>query len=73
MADTHKREDWKELTDEQFAELNKEYPLGETISIDDNYCECAKWTVGDRRCECGNRRINYYWDDTYNYLEVEPY
>lgn len=32
---------------------------GATIDIDDNICECSSYTVGERRCECGNRRIAY--------------
>tara|TARA_R110000765_G_scaffold306991_2_gene400806 strand:- start:262 stop:438 length:177 start_codon:yes stop_codon:yes gene_type:complete len=30
---------------------------GNVVDIDDNLCDCATWTVGDSRCECGNRRI----------------
>jgi hypothetical protein len=50
----------KELAKVKYTE--KEYEEGTDIAIDDNYCECEKWTVGERRCSCGNVRI---------YLEVE--
>ena len=42
----------KEFTLEWWKELSG----GET-DIDDNICECKIWTVGEHRCECGNRRI----------------
>lgn len=32
---------------------------GKEIEIDDNICECEKWTVGNIRCSCGNRRMGY--------------
>ena len=31
--------------------------VGKTVELDDNLCACAKWTVGEGRCSCGNRRI----------------
>ena len=37
--------------------------IGDEIEIDDNYCECASWTIGENRCSCGNRRI--YLDDLF--------
>ncbi len=49
---------------------------GKTIEIDDNYCECASYTIGDRRCECGNRRIEVSVDgDCMNgyYISASPY
>lgn len=52
------------------------YPDGKTIDIDDNYCECETYTIGDRRCSCGNRRINAYVEGNClggYYLAVEPY
>lgn len=30
---------------------------GETVYLDANLCGCAEWTVGERRCSCGNRRV----------------
>ncbi len=30
---------------------------GTIVEVDDNLCECAEWTVGERRCECGRRRM----------------
>jgi hypothetical protein len=76
MANTHDRQEWQELTDEQFAQLNEQLPFGETTSIDDNYCECEEWTIGNHRCSCGNRRMAIGCDfllggDTYFY--PEPY
>ena len=38
--------------------LEENYPAGTVIDIDDNYCECATYTMGDHRCSCGNRRID---------------
>ena len=32
--------------------------MGEDVGVDDNICECETWTVGERRCSCGNRRIH---------------
>jgi hypothetical protein len=26
--------------------------------LDDDADECAGWQVGDRRCDCGNRRVS---------------
>jgi hypothetical protein len=37
--------------------LADNYPPGTEIDIDDNYCECASYTIGERRCGCGSRRI----------------
>ena len=31
---------------------------GFEIAIDDNYCECEGFTIGNDRCDCGNRRIS---------------
>ena len=39
------------------AWITSNFPDGETVDVDDNYCECETWTVGDRRCSCGNRRL----------------
>jgi hypothetical protein len=62
----------KELSNEKLIKEVKDFAIkkyieidyldGTEVDIDDNYCECAKWTVGDRRCSCGNVRL---------YLEVE--
>lgn len=51
------------LTAKQQTWIDTNYPKGEEIEIDDNLCECALWTVGERRCSCGNRRI-YLETDT---------
>lgn len=46
------------MTDQELAaERDRQYPRGATVSIDDNVCECETWTVGERRCSCGNRRM----------------
>jgi hypothetical protein len=42
--------------------IAKKYPNGTFLDVNDNLCECTSWVVGDRRCQCGNRRI---------YLEIE--
>ena len=44
-------------TDDALIEAVKkiEYPDGTVVGID--FCECETWTVGEPRCECGNRRI----------------
>jgi hypothetical protein len=34
-----------------------EYSIGDEMYLDDNYCECALYTVGNHRCDCGNRRV----------------
>lgn len=40
------------------------------------FCECASYAIGDRRCECGNRRIEISVDgDCMNgyYISASPY
>lgn len=32
--------------------------------LDDDAEECAGWQVGDRRCDCGNRRVSICTDGT---------
>lgn len=44
------------------AFVEEKYPDGTEVDVDDNICECESWTVGERRCSCGNRRM---------YLEIE--
>lgn len=44
------------------AFILKEYPDGTEIDAGGQCDYCDSWTVGDRRCSCGNRRM---------YLEVE--
>jgi hypothetical protein len=55
---------------------------GKETSLDDNYCECETYIVGNHRCSCGNRRIDchvgeyYRWYSDkryYLYIEKEPY
>lgn len=31
---------------------------GQLIHISYSMCECEEWRIGEKRCECGNRRIN---------------
>lgn len=47
--------------------------LGGFIQFDGNdYCEnCRGWDGRDRRCECGNRRVGWVWDDEKQYLYPE--
>mgnify|MGYP001601983916 CR=1 FL=1 len=51
------REAEKDLTDEEFEVLERDWPVGLEVGLDDNICECSQWTAGDSRCSCGNRRI----------------
>jgi hypothetical protein len=54
----------------------KNSPLG-TIDIDDNFCECETWDGESKRCNCGNRRMNWTsgWDHTFKHPIAipEPY
>jgi len=46
-AETHEQEKW----------VAENYPDGKTISH--SCCDnCSKWTIGEHRCSCGNRRMN---------------
>ena len=60
-------------TAEQWMAEN--YPNGTEIGIDDNICECESYTIGEQRCECGNRRISAYPEKSGDsfYLMVEPF
>lgn len=56
--------------------MREEYPDGTQVEIDDNHCECESYNIGDRRCECGNRRISAYIEGNClngYYLTTEPY
>lgn len=56
--------------------MKSNYPEGKAIDIDDNYCECETFTIGDRRCSCGYRRISFFVEGNClngYYLTVEPY
>lgn len=58
------------------AWLEKNYPDGTAIDIDDNYCECETYIMGEHRCSCGNRRIEANFDgDILSgfYITTEPY
>ena len=49
---------------------------GAEIAIDDNYCECEGFTIGNDRCDCGNRRISAWVDGDFMngfYIAAEPY
>lgn len=47
VAENHEREKW----------IAENYPNGRTISH--SCCDyCSEWTIGERRCSCGNRRMN---------------
>ncbi len=57
-------------------EMSEKFPAGTVIDLDDNHCECGVYTIGERRCSCGNRRISAYIEgDIVNgyYLTTEPY
>lgn len=65
MVDEHAKESY----------LKEHFPTGKVI--DHNACEyCSEYTMGERRCNCGNRRISVYVEgDIMNgfYEVVEPY
>lgn len=79
-------EELTQLSDESIITLAREhaarswmqehYPSGAHVDMDDNICECASYVIGDRRCDCGNRRISAYAEgDLVSgfYLALEPY
>ncbi len=48
---------------------------GKELPIDDNYCECESYIIGDSRCSCGNRRISCWVEGNYIsgfYIQTEP-
>lgn len=49
-----------EVAKDNYREKN--FPEGETVELDHQCGMCSEYTVGERRCSCGNRRI---------YIEVE--
>lgn len=56
--------------------MKDNYPDGKLVEIDDNHCECQSYNIGDRRCNCGNRRISAYIEGNClngYYLTTEPY
>lgn len=58
------------------AYLTENFSDGDVIDIDDNYCECATYIVGEYRCSCGSRRISLTIEgDLINgyYANGEPY
>ena len=63
-----------EVAQQEFLEKN--YPKGAGVDLDDNICECEFYNIGERRCSCGNRRISYWATgnivDGY-YLTMEPH
>lgn len=46
-------------------EINKYVNAGKYISFNGNNCEdeCLGWKPQDRRCQCGNRRVSFDWED----------
>lgn len=57
--------------------MAKEYSMewwesqkGNEVPIDDNYCDCGTWTVGEGRCSCGNRRIYLGYVDSDFYVSM---
>lgn len=65
MVDEHAKESY----------LKEHFPTGKVI--DHDACEyCSEYTMGERRCNCGNRRISVYVEgDIINgfYEVIEPY
>ena len=53
-----------EITDEKLQELiNEQRSNGGFISFDGDNCEdCVGWDMESRRCECGNRRVDWEVD-----------
>lgn len=45
-----------EVMKEKFIEDN--YPEGTSVYLKHACSECSEWVVGERRCTCGNRRID---------------
>lgn len=55
----HKEPAFNCLSAEDFLLLQNTHEVGEEFSVDDNDCECEKFTLdGYHRCDCGNRRCN---------------
>lgn len=57
------------------AYLAKHFPPG-TVIDQDSCDECSSYTMGERRCDCGNRRISVYVEGNIMsgfYEVVEPY
>lgn len=53
--------------------ISENYPDGTTM--DHSYCDnCSDWTIGERRCSCGNRRMSLTvegkYPDYYAYAEA---
>lgn len=51
------RDEYPDMSDEQYVAFSSEFEDGDTVPIDDNYCECESYTIGSNRCDCGNRRV----------------
>lgn len=45
------------LTPIQWEQFTREYDEGDEMVVDDHDCDCESYTVGNHRCDCGNRRI----------------
>jgi hypothetical protein len=67
--------DEKEFDAAAEAWMEKNYPAGTECALDNNICECESYTIGEKRCSCGNRRISAfaeYFGDGF-YLTLEAY
>jgi len=53
---------YEDLEEEEKRIVDQTYPVGEVIEVDNNYCKCAKWEIGEQKCSCGNQLI---------YLEIQ--
>ena len=65
----------EKVTDRNRQEwIDENYPNGTSVST--KACdECGSWTVGNHRCECGNRRMSLTVEGDINnwYAYAEPY
>jgi len=59
--------------DEHYTELEN----GDCISFDGMNCDdwsddsyCSGWDGQDRRCTCGNRRVDWVWENGILYAEA---
>lgn len=67
---SRKRDDYLDLTDEEFASMEECYPVGELVDLEPETCECGRWTVGESRCECGNIRPSIVFSNGIPYVEA---
>lgn len=54
---------WRDAVEEELCEEYRAKHFVEGETVDFGECDtCNTWTVGERRCDCGNRRVNIgFW------------